>query len=98
MPANSSKQTILIIDDSLLNIKMLERILGPEYKTKSAQDGTQALALAGPEADARASLVRGVFLLAEGDLPAARKALGAAGDVPHAAIYKARLEAQAGGH
>jgi len=53
-------------------------------------------ALAGPVVDARSRLVRGVFLLAEGDLPAARKAL-AAGGAPHAAIYKARLNALAGG-
>ncbi len=80
--------TVLAVRNGQVTLKIGDV---PAFRPVLKLTAAQALTLAGPEADARASLVRGVLLLAEGNLPAARKALAAAGEGGHVAIYKARL-------
>jgi len=46
MRTESTKQTILIVDDTLSNVKLLERILASEYDTVFAVNGPQALEFA----------------------------------------------------
>jgi diguanylate cyclase (GGDEF)-like protein len=43
---DEKRASILIVDDSLLNLKFLERIIIDDYEVFSAQNGTDALALA----------------------------------------------------
>jgi CheY-like chemotaxis protein len=44
--ARSSVPTVLIVDDSRVNVEILRQILSPEYRTFRACNGQQALDLA----------------------------------------------------
>ncbi len=46
MPSTTKKQTVLVVDDTPINLEVLSGILQPEYHVKAALNGQQALKIA----------------------------------------------------